>query len=129
MVMTVVQTHTEPKSRVQAGWKFHAGLFLTTLSLLNLELLLTRIFSVTMWYHFAFMAISLAMFGLAAGAVFVEIRRPADPRVALARTTTWFSITSAFCFTAQLFFPTDPSVSLILAGLAFLLTAIPFLFA
>ena len=65
-------------------WKFHAGLFLTTLSLLNLELLLTRIFSVTMWYHFAFMAISLAMFGVAGGAVLVGIRPPADPTAALA---------------------------------------------
>ena len=59
----------------------YAGLFLTTLSLLQLELFLTRIFSVTMWYHFAFMAISLAMFGLAAGAVLIEIlpRRPVPP--------------------------------------------------
>ena len=39
----------------------YTGLFLTTLSLLQFELFLTRIFSVTMWYHFAFMAISLAI--------------------------------------------------------------------
>src|SRR2546428_5659311 len=39
----------------------YIGLFLTTLSLLQFELFLTRIFSVTMWYHFAFMPISLAM--------------------------------------------------------------------
>ena len=30
------------------------------------EILLTRVFSVTMWYHFAFVAISLALFGIAA---------------------------------------------------------------
>lgn len=40
--------------------------------LLVLELTLTRIFSVTMWYHFAFMAISIAMLGLSAGAIFVH---------------------------------------------------------
>jgi hypothetical protein len=33
------------------------------------EMLLTRIFSVTMWYHFAFMAISMAMLGMSAGAL------------------------------------------------------------
>jgi SAM-dependent methyltransferase len=33
------------------------------------EILLTRVFSVTMWYHFAFIAISLALFGLAASGV------------------------------------------------------------
>ncbi len=41
----------------------YAGLFCVTLATLMHEILLTRIFSVTMWYHFAFMAISIAMFG------------------------------------------------------------------
>ena len=35
------------------------------------ELSLTRIFSVTMYYHFAFMAISIALFGLSASGVYV----------------------------------------------------------
>lgn len=39
--------------------------------LMLLELSLTRVFSVTMWYHFAFMAISIAMLGLSGGAVLV----------------------------------------------------------
>lgn len=37
---------------------------------LLLELSLTRVFSVVFYYHFAFMAISLALFGLGAGGVF-----------------------------------------------------------
>ena len=49
------------------------GLFLTTLSTLMYEILLTRIFSVTMWYHFAFMSISIAMFGMTLGALIVYI--------------------------------------------------------
>src|SRR5262245_44569584 len=43
-----------------------AGLFFTMGALLMLEVTLTRIFSVVMWYHFAFFAISVALFGLAA---------------------------------------------------------------
>src|SRR5215467_11213676 len=39
----------------------YAGVFLVALANVMYELLLTRIFSVTMWYHFAFMAISMAM--------------------------------------------------------------------
>ena len=35
-----------------------------------LELSLTRIFSVVFYYHFAFLAISVALFGLGAGGVF-----------------------------------------------------------
>src|SRR5262245_20877118 len=37
------------------------------------ELALTRIFSVTMYYHFAFLAVSIAMFGLSASSVLVYI--------------------------------------------------------
>ena len=37
------------------------GVALVSASLLMTELSLTRIFSVTMYYHFAFMAISIAM--------------------------------------------------------------------
>ena len=36
--------------------------------------MLTRIFSVHLWYHFAFMAISVAMFGMTAGAIVVYLR-------------------------------------------------------
>ena len=43
---------------------------MTTLATLILELALTRIFSVVFYYHFAFLAISIALFGLGAGGVF-----------------------------------------------------------
>ena len=42
---------------------------ITTLATLLLELSLTRIFSVVFYYHFAFLAISIALFGLGAGGV------------------------------------------------------------
>ncbi len=41
------------------------------------ELALTRIFSVTMYYHFAFLAISIALFGLSASGVYVYLARRA----------------------------------------------------
>jgi hypothetical protein len=40
---------------------------------LAFEILLTRIFSVTMWYHFAFVAVSLALFGIAASGLTVSL--------------------------------------------------------
>ena len=43
---------------------------LTTMATLLLELSLTRIFSVVFYYHFAFLAISIALFGLGVGGVF-----------------------------------------------------------
>src|SRR5687767_15684514 len=44
-------------------------------AILMTELALTRIFSVTMYYHFAFLAISIALFGLSASGVFVYVMR------------------------------------------------------
>src|ERR1051325_6089838 len=101
----------------------YTGLFFTTLSLLQLELFLTRIFSVTMWYHFAFMAISLAMFGLAAGAVLVEVLRKRDPHRTLANTSLAFAVSSAVCFTAQLYIPVNPDIQLWWMALAFAVIA------
>jgi spermidine synthase len=52
-----------------------AGIAATSAALLMTELALTRIFSVTMFYHFAFLAISIALFGLSASGVFVYVMR------------------------------------------------------
>jgi hypothetical protein len=51
------------------------GVALISGSLLMTELSLTRIFSVTMYYHFAFMAISIALFGLSASGVYAFLMR------------------------------------------------------
>jgi len=50
-----------------------AAISLIGASTLALEILLTRIFSVTMWYHFAFVAVSLALFGVAVSGVAVSV--------------------------------------------------------
>ena len=54
---------------------FYTGVFLISSSTLMLEIIQTRILSVVVWYHLAFLVISLAMFGLTAGAVWVYLRR------------------------------------------------------
>jgi spermidine synthase len=46
-----------------------SGVALTSFSALLLELALTRLFSVVLFYHFAFLAISIALLGLGAGGV------------------------------------------------------------
>ena len=52
-----------------------AGIALASFGRLLLELALTRLFSVVLYYHFAFLAISLAMLGLGAGGVFSYLQR------------------------------------------------------
>ena len=53
------------------------GVGCVSAALLMIELALTRIFSVTMYYHFAFLAISIALFGLSASGVYVYVARHA----------------------------------------------------
>ena len=52
-----------------------AGLFLVTFATLLLEVLNTRLLSVITWYHLSFLAVSLAMLGMAGGAVQVFLGR------------------------------------------------------
>ena len=49
-------------------------MFLATLSTLLLETLDARLLSVLTWYHLSFFAVSVAMLGMAAGAVYVFLR-------------------------------------------------------
>lgn len=43
--------------------------------MMTTELIVTRVFSVIIWYHFAFFAISVALFGTGAAAVVVHLRQ------------------------------------------------------
>ena len=76
------------------GWLI-AGLFFATLATLLLEILDARLLSVLTWYHLSFFAVSLAMLGMAAGAVFVFVNpEPFSPERApqtLAATTFLFA--------------------------------------
>ena len=51
--------------------KIYWGIFLIALTTLFWEILLTRIFSATMYYHFVFMSISLAMLGFGCSGILV----------------------------------------------------------
>ena len=94
------------KSPAQVRAGTYVGLFLITLSTLMYEIALTRIFSVTMWYHFAFVAISVALFGMTAGALAVHLLPKVFDRLDVKRHL-WmyslaFSIAIAACFMTQL---------------------------
>jgi hypothetical protein len=58
-----------------SGRSMLAAIFVMSLSSLLLELSLTRLFSVILFYHFAFLAISIALLGLGAGGVFAYLCR------------------------------------------------------
>src|SRR4030042_273019 len=63
------------------GSKIFICVGLCSFSTLAFEIVLTRIFSISLWYHFAFMMVSIAMLGLGASGtilvLFPRLRHPA----------------------------------------------------
>jgi spermidine synthase len=62
-----------------------AGVALTSFAAMLLELALTRLFSVVLFYHFAFLAISIALLGLGAGGVFAYLLKNRLAQIATRR--------------------------------------------
>ncbi|MBI4571263.1 MAG: hypothetical protein HY723_04880, partial [Chloroflexi bacterium] len=111
----------------------YGGLFFTTLSTLMYEILLTRIFSVTMWYHFAFVAVSVALFGMTVGALIVHLAPRLFPaertNERLGQAALLFSLSMVASFVVQVYIPFDPEWSagaLARVALTYLVIAVPF---
>jgi hypothetical protein len=68
---------------------------LMSFSALLLELGLTRLFSVVLFYHFAFLSISIALLGLGAGAVFAYLRREWLGRWSVGQLGAWLCAANA----------------------------------
>lgn len=115
----------------------YVGLFLTALSTLMFEILLTRIFSVTMWYHFAFMAISVAMFGMSVGAIAVYLKPKhftyENAPVHLALYTLLFALSVLLSFSLHLYVPfiipgklAETALNVVVT---YIVIAVPFIFS
>jgi hypothetical protein len=85
------------------------GVFATTLATLLLEQLDARLLSVITWYHLAFFAVSLAMLGMAAGAIAVFLAgdrlHGAAARRALSRFGAGFAVSIALGHAVNAFVP------------------------
>ena len=121
---------TQPRPQI------YAGLFLVTLATLMHEILLTRIFSVMMWYHFAFMAISVAMFGMTVGAIVVYLRPHSYTRERaphqLAVNSLAYAVTALVAFLIYLRIPFIGDGSLRgtgLLALSYVVISVPFVFS
>src|ERR1043165_2209704 len=110
----------------------YRGLFAVTLATLMHEILLTRIFSVTMWYHFAFMAISIAMLGMTVGAIIVFLRPTGELARVPERLVFWglvyaASIVVGFLVYLRIPFIGDASPkSIACLALSYSIIAVPF---
>jgi hypothetical protein len=79
---------------------FLLGLFLVCMCVLMMQIIETRILSVISYYHLAFFSISMAMFGLTAGSLFVYFQERWFPRERLFENLVW--ICGAFGIAVEL---------------------------
>src|ERR1043165_3175602 len=119
------------RDSVEVTGPIYFGLFRVAMATLMHEILLTRIFSVTMWYHFAFMAISIAMFGMTVGAIVVFLKPTAPEAVGRRLTSSSFayavSLVVGFLVYLQIPFIGDSSPkSLLFLTLSYLVISVPF---
>lgn len=87
---------------ITSNQRLYGGIFFLCMATLMYELILTRIFSVLMWYHFASMAISLALFGLGGAALLIYVRPAWFPAERTPALTFRFAL--LFAFAVALFF-------------------------
>src|SRR5450756_1660059 len=89
--------------------RYSFAIFVLACATLSYQILITRFFSVMLYYHFAFAAISLAMLGLTRGAmeVYSKPARYVPERVGVefARHASWFAITGVGAMIAFLCVP------------------------
>jgi len=124
------------QQEASVGKNIYAGLFMVTLATLSYEILMTRIFSVTMWYHFAFVAISVAMFGMTVGAILVYLfPNYFSPEMAARRLGLYsllFAASLIVCFLLHLQIPFGEPTSfrgLESLALTYVLISVPFTFS
>lgn len=112
------------------------GLFLWACATLLLELALTRVLSVTLWYHFGFLVISTALLGFGVAgttlsmAPWLRDRAPLDD--ALAALAAAFAVLAVTSFRVLQWIPFDPFSALsdprqlVFGPLVYLVLALPF---
>jgi predicted membrane-bound spermidine synthase len=118
------------------GWQHYVGIFLFSLATLLLELSLTRVLSVALWYHFGFLIISTALLGFGTSGVVLALWRYLREDVPLDRALTvlamLFGMLTILCFWLMQRIPFDPfnvlieRRQLLLMPLYYLVIATPF---
>lgn len=116
--------------------RHYFGLFLISLATLLLELSLTRVLSVSLWYHFGFLVISTALLGFGASgvtlALWTGLRERHSLDLSLGVLALLFSLSVVLSFWLMQKIPFDPFAvavehsQLLFMPLYFLVTAIPF---
>ena len=122
----------------KAKGSYYIGIFLVSLSTLLLEFTLTRVLSVSLWYHFAFMIISVALLGFGVSGVVLAMNKKLM-KIETDKLLTFLSIlfgaSVLLSFIIMNNIPLDPfslltdSVQFIYLPIYYIVITIPFFFS
>ena len=107
-------------------------IFVLSCACLIFELSLLRTFSITLWYHFAFMVISIAMLGIGASGTALSILPRLRDLQRIPLYTTLFALSLPLSYAAANAVPFDPArlawdtFQLLLIALYYLVLSVPF---
>jgi len=142
--VTPLRSAQPPAAGSEAGalvvsGRHYAGIFLLSFATLRLELSLSRVFSVSLWYHFGFLVISTALLGFGVAGVVLSLWQGLRAHRAPDRVAGIFSVLFALvtvaCFWTLQRIPFDPFSlladrrQLLLMAAYYLLAAAPFFLA
>jgi spermidine synthase len=96
------------QSRSTIHWSDFTGLGLASAATLALQVTATRLFSFLIWYHFAFLVLSIAFLGFTAGGLFVATAEQSDPHKSLSKLGIAGGLTGCGVFVALEFLPLEP---------------------
>ncbi len=120
-----VISEISPTRRTQPSGEAHdrallAGVAISSFAALLLELALTRLFSVVLFYHFAFLAISIALLGLGSAGVFAYLGKNWLGRFPTRSLLAWLCLVNALAVPIVLEIVLHVPVSLAVSPVNFL---------
>jgi len=110
-------------------------IFLCSFSSLAYQITLTRIFSISLWYHFAFMIISIAMLGIGASGTILSLNLKLRNPSYISIYSLLLGISISLSYLLSNLIPFDPvrlswsRIELFYIGLYYITLSIPFFFA
>jgi len=114
--------------------KIFITIFLSSFSALAFEITLTRVFSISLWYHFAFMVISIAMLGIGASGTLLTIYPKLKRLSNIGIYGLLLGISIINCYIASNLIPFDPvrlswdRIQIFYISLYYMTLSIPFFF-
>jgi hypothetical protein len=111
-----------------------AGIFISSSAAIAFEITLTRVFSISLWYHFAFMVISIAMLGIGLSGTVLSLAPGLKRREHLGLYGLGLGLTLFIGYVGTNLIPFDPArlawdrQQLLYIGAYYILLALPFFF-